>query len=127
VPYQFVPSLTNTKMSRLLLVAVIVGAVPPAHRTPVNVAVNVPPCVRINVIDAPAEAVGIVKVQLPDSVTVCTEPLARLRVVEVPLLPTVCVCSKTMGRRARATVPVRFPASTLVGIGTISHAEPVHE
>jgi hypothetical protein len=31
------------------------------------------------------------------------------------------------GSRARATVPVRFPASTLVGIGTISHADPVHE
>jgi hypothetical protein len=32
-----------------------------------------------------------------------------------------------LGKRASATVPVRFPASTLVGIGTISHAEPVHE
>jgi hypothetical protein len=105
---------------------VIVGAVPPLHRTPVNVAVNVPPCVSINVIEAPAVGDGMVNVQFPESVTVWTLPVVRASVVEVPLLPTVCVCSRTTGRRARATVPVRFPASTLVGIGTISHAEPVH-
>jgi hypothetical protein len=79
------------------------------------------------VIDAPAVGLGIVNVQLPESVTVWTLPVVRASVVEVPLLPTVAVCSRTMGRRARATVPVRFPASTLVGIGTISHADPVHE
>jgi hypothetical protein len=92
-----VPLLTNTSTSTLLLVAVIVGAVPPAHNTPVNVAVNVPPCVRINVIEAPAVGDGIVNVQLPESVTVWTLPLARLNVVAVPLLPIATCLSKTTG------------------------------
>jgi hypothetical protein len=104
------PLLTKTRTSTLFAVAVIVGAVPPGHRTPVNVAVLVPPCVRISVIEAPAVAVGMVKVQLPLSVTVCTEPVVKASVVEVPLLPTVCVCSRTTGRRAAATVPLVMSA-----------------
>lgn len=42
VPYQADASLTNETMSTLDAVAVIVGAVPLAHLTPVNVAVAVP-------------------------------------------------------------------------------------
>jgi hypothetical protein len=50
--------------------------------------------------------------------------VGNLAASRVPL--PICEAGR-LGRRARATVPVRFPASTLVGIGTISHAEPVHE
>jgi hypothetical protein len=70
-------------MSRPVVAVVVnVGAVPPAHLTDVNVAVRepVPSCTAIRMNDLPAVAVGMVKVQLPVIVTVCTVPLVNDKV-----------------------------------------------
>ena len=67
-------------MSRPVVAVVVnVGAVPPAHFTDVNVAVRdpVPSCTAIRMNDLPAVAVGMVNVQLPVMVTVCTVPLDK--------------------------------------------------
>ena len=66
----------------------MVGAVLLGHFTLVNVAVNEPaPVLRIKMNDLPATAVGMVNVQLPVRVTVCTVPVVRSMVLEVLLLP----------------------------------------
>lgn len=66
-------------MSTALPVVVTVGAMPPGHLTPVNVADPLPPaaCVNISMKDLPAVAVGIVNVQpvLAVRVAVKTVPL----------------------------------------------------
>ena len=105
-PYQLVPSLTNVRTSTLLAPVVIVGADAPGHFTAVNVAVLLPPCVRMSVRDAPATAVGIVNVQLPLSVTRCTLADESESVVAVPLLPSADEVSTVTGSRARASVPL---------------------
>ena len=75
-------------MSQRLAVVVIVGAVFEGHFTLVNAAVYDPaPVLKIKINDFPAVAVGIVNVQLPVSVQVCTVPLVNDRVCDVPLLP----------------------------------------
>lgn len=63
-------------------VVVIVGAVPLGHFTDVNVAVLDPvaSCTTMRINDFPAVAVGMVNVQLPVKVTVCTVPLVRDKV-----------------------------------------------
>ena len=90
MPYQLVPSATKVKMSRPVVAVVVnVGATPPANFTDVKVAVRepVPSCTTIKMNDLPAVAVGMVNVQLPVSVTVCTVPLVRAMVTAVELLP----------------------------------------
>ena len=69
-PNQLVPLEKNEKMSRLLAVLVIVGAVAAGHDTvdQVTVLPPVPSCDRIMINDLPATAVGIVIVALPVSV-----------------------------------------------------------
>ena len=68
------PSAKNDKMSNLLAVVVIVGAVAAGHLTPVKVPVKLPaPVLSSSVNDLPAVAVGIVNVQLPVSVQVWVE------------------------------------------------------
>jgi hypothetical protein len=59
-------------MSTADAVAVIVGAVPPDHLTPVKVAVVMPVAAWVNLIinDLPAVAVGIVNAQGVDAVNV---------------------------------------------------------
>jgi len=54
----------------VVAVVVIVGAVPPGHLTPVNVAVRdpVPSCTSFTMNEVPDVAVGMVNVQLPVSV-----------------------------------------------------------
>ena len=80
-PYQLVPSETKLMMSKRLAVVVMVGAVPPLHFTEVNVEVNPPaPDLRNRVKLLPAVAVGIVNVQLPVRVAVCTVPLVSAMV-----------------------------------------------
>ena len=75
-------------MSHLLAVVVNVGAVLLGHFTLVNVPVKPPaPVLTIKTNDLPAVAVGIVKVQLPVMVTVCTVPLVKAMVTAVELLP----------------------------------------
>ena len=75
-------------MSHLLAVVVSVGAVALGHFTLVNVPANDPaPELTIRMNDLPAVAVGMVNVQLPVMVTVCTVPLARSMVTAVELLP----------------------------------------
>ena len=73
----------------VVAVEVSVGVVPPANLTEVNTAVlePVPSCVVIRINDLPAVAVGIVNVQLPVMVTVCTVPLVKDKVCVVPELP----------------------------------------
>jgi len=94
LPYQLVPSATNEIKSSLEAVAVIVGATLPGHFTPVNVAVNDPaPVFNSTVKLLPAVAVGMVNVQLPVRVTVCTVPLVRAIVWAVPLLPIATTAS----------------------------------
>jgi len=72
-------------------VAVIVGAVPPENLTPVKVAVVMfaADCVSFKINDFPAVAVGIVKVQGVDpvSVAVCTVPFVKTRVCDAPTVP----------------------------------------
>ena len=75
-------------MSQRLAVVVNVGAVPLGHLTLVNVPVYEPaPVLTIKMKDLPAVAVGIVKVQLPVMVTVCTVPLVKDNVCAVLELP----------------------------------------
>jgi len=73
------------------VVAVVVsaGAAPLGNLTDVNTAVRepVPSCVQIKINDLPAVAVGMVNVQLPVMVTVCTVPLVNDKVCVVPELP----------------------------------------
>ena len=54
----------------MVAVVVIVGAVPPGHLTPVNVAVldPVPSWISFTMNDVPDVAVGMVNVQLPVNV-----------------------------------------------------------
>ena len=75
-------------MSHLLAVVVKVGAVLLGHLTLVNVPVYEPaPVLTIKTNDLPAVAVGIVNVQLPVMVTVCTVPLVKDKVCDVLELP----------------------------------------
>ena len=68
-------------MSQRLAVVVMVGAVPLGHFTLVNVDVNEPaPVLRIKMNDLLAPTAGIVNVQLPVRVTVCTVPVTSERV-----------------------------------------------
>ena len=88
MPYQFVPSAKNVRMSHLLAVVVSVGAPLLGHFTLVKVPVKPPaPLLTINTNDLPAVAVGIVNVQLPVIVTVCTVPLVSDKVWAVLELP----------------------------------------
>jgi hypothetical protein len=83
-------------MSRPVLAVVVkVGAVPLGHLTDVNTAVREPvaSCVVIRINDLPAVLVGMVKVQLPVIVTVCTVPLVRAKVWDVPELPIATTAS----------------------------------
>lgn len=87
-PLHAVPSATKETRSYFDAVAVIVGAVPPLHFTPVKVAVYDPaPVITLSMKLFPAVAVGRVKVQLELSVTVWKVPLVSARVWLVPLLP----------------------------------------
>jgi hypothetical protein len=76
-------------MSILFAVTVIVGAPSWLNFTPVKVAVLLPvaSCLSKRMKDLPAVAVGIVKVQLPVNVAVCTVPLVNAIVCDVPVLP----------------------------------------
>jgi hypothetical protein len=75
-------------MSQRLAVVVNVGAVAPGHFTLVNTPLNPPaPEFTININDWPETAVGIVNVQLPVIVTVCTVPLVKEMVFVVLELP----------------------------------------
>ena len=72
MPYQFVPSEINDKISILPAVAVIVGAPAVPHLTEVNVAVPFPvaaACLSSITNDLPAVAVGIVNVVACDAVS----------------------------------------------------------
>jgi hypothetical protein len=70
-PVHAEPSAIKDARSNFDAVVVMVGAVPPGHLTLVNVPVNPPAPVRIfKIKDCPDVAVGMVKVQLPVSVTV---------------------------------------------------------
>jgi len=83
-----VPSDTNERISHRLAVVVIVGAVFAGHLTLVNVLVKLPAPVlrsKTKLLLLPTE--GMVNVQFPVSVTVCTVPFARDIVCAVPLLP----------------------------------------
>jgi hypothetical protein len=83
-----VPSDTKVRISHRLAVVVIVGAVLLGNFTLVNVPVNDPePVLIIKMNDLPATAVGMVKVQFPVNVTVCTVPFAKEIVTAVELLP----------------------------------------
>ena len=87
MPYQTELIHTNESMSKpVVAVVVIVGAVPPGHLTPVNVAVldPVPSCTNFTINDVPDVAVGIVNVQLPVKVYDKTVPDAKLIVTAVP-------------------------------------------
>ena len=81
-------------MSTADAVAVMVGAVPPGHLTPVNVAVVIPvaACVRIKMNDLPAVAVGMVNVQGVEAVRVAvnTVPVVNAKVLVAPTVPTAC-------------------------------------
>ena len=97
MPYQTEPLATKLKMSTADAVAVMVGAVPAGHLTPVNVAVVIPvaACVRIRMNDLPAVAVGIVNVQGVDAVRVAvsTVPFVNANVLDAPTVPTACKVS----------------------------------
>ena len=65
-----------------------VGAVLLGHLTLVKIPVNEPaPVFTIRINDLPAVAVGMVNVQLPVIVTVCTVPFVSNKVCAVELLP----------------------------------------
>ena len=92
LPYQFVPSAINVKISILPAVAVIVGAPDVPNLTPVNVAVPPPvdaACLSNNTKDLPAVAVGIVNVQAVEAVNVavCTVPLVNDKVLDELTVP----------------------------------------
>ena len=75
-------------MSHLLAVVVSVGAALLGHFTLVNVPVKLPaPVLIIRINDLPAVAVGMVNVQLPVIVIVCTVPFVNDKVCDVPELP----------------------------------------
>ena len=94
MPYQTEPLATKLMMSTADAVAVIVGAVPPGHFTPVNVAVVMPvaACVKIKMNDLPAVAVGMVNVQGVEAVRVAvnTVPFVSAKVLDAPTVPTAC-------------------------------------
>ena len=82
------PSLTKVKMSQRLAVVVKVGAVFVGHFTLVKVPVKPPePEFTIKINDLLEPTAGMVNVQLPVIVTVCTVPFAREIVTAVELLP----------------------------------------
>jgi len=83
-----VPSAKKLRISCLLAVDVIVGAVPPAHLTVDQVTVREPvaSCFKNMMKDFPLVAVGIVIVALPVRVMICTVPLVRSSVMAVELL-----------------------------------------
>ena len=88
MPYQLVPSDTKVRMSQRLAVVVNVGAALLGHFTLVNVPVKEPaPVLTMRMKDCPAVTAGMVNVQFPVIVTVCTVPLASDRVCAVPELP----------------------------------------
>lgn len=71
MPYQTELIHTKESMSNpVVAVVVIVGAEPPGHLTPVNVAVRdpVPSWISLTMNDVPDVAVGMVNVQLPVNV-----------------------------------------------------------
>jgi hypothetical protein len=74
---------------------VIVGAVLLGNFTLVKVAVNEPaPVDKMRMNDLPAVAVGMVNVQLPVKVQVCTVPVVReivCAVLELPIVTTLSV------------------------------------
>ena len=77
MPYQTELIHTNESMSKpVVAVVVIVGAVPPGHLTPVNVAVldPVPSWISFTINEVPDVAVGMVNVQLPVNVYDKTVP-----------------------------------------------------
>ena len=81
-------------MSVLDADAVNVGAEPDDHLTLVNVPVYPPvPLFTNKIKDLPATNVGMVNVQLPVIVTVCTVPLSSAIVVAVDELPIVTTLS----------------------------------
>jgi len=82
-------------MSTADKVAVIVGALPAGHLTPVNVAVVAVPddgWVKIKINDLPAVAVGMVNVQAVADVNVAvnTVPFVSASVLDAPTVPTAC-------------------------------------
>jgi hypothetical protein len=87
-----VPSETNVRISQRLAVVVSVGAVLLGHLTLVKVPVKPPePVLTIRMKDLPAVAVGIVNVQFPVMVTVCTVPFVSesvWAVLELPIATT---------------------------------------
>lgn len=94
MPYQLVPSDAKDNRSIFPVVAVIVGAPAAGHLTPVNVAVvGVPDdgCLSSNTNEAPATAVGIVKVHAVADVRVAvmTVPVEMSRVADAPTVPLV--------------------------------------
>ena len=107
-------------MSTADAVAVIVGAVPPAHLTPVKVAVVMPVdawvSVRIN--DVPAVAVGIVKVQGVDAVSVAvwTVPVEITKVCDAPTVPIATTVS---------VYPVRVEVMIVGDVLNTTAVEPV--
>ena len=98
VPYQFVPSAINARMSNLPTVAVMVGAPIDPHLTPVNVAVVAVPdagCLSSKVNDLPAVAVGIVNVQAVADVSVAVKivPAVIAKVADAPTVPLATIVS----------------------------------
>ncbi len=98
VPYQFVPSAINARMSNLPSVAVMVGAPIEPHLTPVNVAVVAEPdagCLSNKVNDLPAVAVGIVNVQAVADVNVAVKivPAVIAKVADAPTVPLATMVS----------------------------------
>ena len=98
MPYQFVPSAINARMSKRPSVAVIVGAPIEPHLTPVKVAVvGVPDagCLSNKVNDLPAVAVGMVNVQAVADVNVAVKivPAVIAKVADAPTVPLAVIVS----------------------------------
>ena len=98
MPYQFVPSAINARISNLPTVAVMVGAPIEPHLTPVKVAVVAVPdagCLSNKVNDLPAVAVGIVNVQAVAEVKVAvnTVPAVIAKVADAPTVPLATMVS----------------------------------
>ena len=86
MPYQFAPSATNVKISKLFATAVMVGAVLPTNLTPVNVAVLVPaPVFKNKINDLPAVLLGIVNVHVADKLAVMIVLVAMFKVNALPV------------------------------------------
>jgi len=87
----------KVNMSTADAVAVIVGADPLGHLTPVKLAVVIPDaaCVSLSMKDFPAVAVGIVNVHgvLAVNVAVSTVPVVNDNVLVEPTVPTACSVS----------------------------------